>query len=310
MVRAAPRSTGIIVAVSLAVGLSLLVACRSEAATATPGAVAPAVGAPATVAPAAGMAQPAPGSAIQIAPVPRPVGAALGSAEAIPYRPEGFTSGFSFAAADTQFSGIQVSGMGKVVGVPDMAILTLGVEASRDTVEAARADAAAAMDKMVKVLRDRGVAERDIQTRYFSIYPRYDQQFGRDIIGYTVSNQVTAKIRTLSAVGSIIDETTKAGGNLTRFQGVNFTIENTKPLEERARAAAAADLLAKANQMATLTGVQLGRPTAIIEGSGATPVAGPRFEKAMAMSAMDVTTPVLAGEMEVVITLQAVFAIQ
>jgi uncharacterized protein YggE len=236
-----------------------------------------------------------------------PIG--LGRSPAISYAPDLFSGGVSFAAADGAISGIQVSGLGRAIGVPDLAVLTLGVEASRDTVEGARADAANAMDKMVAVLRNRGVAERVIQTQYFSIYPRYDQQFGRDIIGYTVSNQVTAKIRNLNSAGSLIDETTKAGGNLTRFQGISFTIENTKPLEERARAAAAADLLAKANQLATLTGVQLGRPTAIIEGSAATPPM-PYMERAMAASASDAVTPVLAGEMEVVVTLQAIFAIQ
>ena len=309
MVRSVPRFTSAFMVVTVTVGLMSLLVCRSEAATPTPGAIdAPAVGKPAT-----GMIEPGQqGSAIFTAPVSEFPGA-LGSAAAISYRPYtdlgSFSSGFTLAAADSQFSGIQVSGMGKVVGVHDIAMLNLGVESSRDTVEGARADAAAAMDKMIAVLRNRGVAERDIQTRYFNIYPRYDQQFGRDIVGYTVSNQVSAKIRNLTTVGSLIDETTKAGGNLTRFQGISFTIENTKPLEERARAAAAADLMAKANQMATLTGVQLGRPTAIIEGFGATPVPEPYYEKAMAMSS-DAITPVLAGEMEVVITLRAVFAIQ
>ena len=303
MVRAVPKFVSVFMAVTVTVGLMSVLACRSEAATPTPGvAGAPAEGVPAGGAPAIGMPEPA-----------QEFPGVLGSAAGISSRPYvdtgSFSGGFSFSAADSQFTGIQVSGMGRAIGVPDMAILSLGVESSRDTVEGARADAASAMDKMIAVLRNRGVAERDIQTRYFSIYPRYDQQFGRDIVGYTVSNQVTAKIRNLNTVGSLIDETTKAGGNLTRFQGISFTIENTKPLEERARAAAAADMIAKANQMATLTGVQLGRPTAIIEGSGATPAPAPYMERSMAASA-DVTTPVLAGEMEVVITLQAVFAIQ
>jgi uncharacterized protein YggE len=189
-------------------------------------------------------------------------------------------------------------------------MLTMGVEASRDTVDAARADAANAMDRIVKVLRDRGIAERDIQTRYFNIYPRYDQM-GRDITGYQVSNQVTVKIRDLNSIGVIIDEATKAGGNLTRFQGISFTIENTRALEEQARQAAVADLLAKANQLATLTGVQLGKPTSIIEGSAAPPVV-PYMERMAlgAPAAADATTPVLTGEMDVVVTLQAVFSIQ
>jgi uncharacterized protein YggE len=232
----------------------------------------------------------------------------LGSAAGISYRPDTFSGGFSFAAADAAISGIQVSGLGRAIGVPDLAILSLGVEASRDTVEAARADAANALEKMVSVLKSRGIAERDIQTRYFSIYPRYDQT-GRDITGYQVSNILTVKVRNLNSVGSVIDEVTKAGGNITRFQNISFTIENTKALEERARAEAVADLLSRAKQLATLTGVELGRPTTIIEGSAATPPI-PYMERAMAASAGDAATPVLAGEMEVVVTLQAIFAIQ
>ena len=278
-------------AVSLAVGLSAIIACRSEAAT---------------PAPAAGIVNGAPGSSTLGAPAPEfPV--TVGRAPAISYAPDTFSPGVSFAAADGAITGIQVSGIGRATGVPDLAVLTLGVEASRDTVEAARADAASALDKMVSVLKGKGVAERDIQTRYFSIYPRYDQT-GRDITGYQVSNILMVKVRNLSTVGSVIDDVTKAGGNITRFQGISFTIENTKALEERARAEAAADLQARAKQLAALTGVQLGRPTTIIEGSASTPPM-PFMERAMVASA-DATTPVLAGEMEVVVTLQAIFAIQ
>ena len=213
------------------------------------------------------------------------------------------------SADNGQLTGISVSGQGKASGIPDIATITVGVEASRDTVQSARDDAAAAMDKVIAVLKEQGVLDRDIQTRFFSIYPRYDQN-GRSIIGYQVSNQVTAKIRNLDRVGPIIDQATQAGGDLTRFQGIDFSIENTKPLEEQAREAAVEDLAAKANQLATLMGVQLGKPVSIVESGGLQPISVPVAERAFLDQAAGAPTPIMAGEVDVTVTIQAIYAIQ
>ena len=211
-------------------------------------------------------------------------------------------------SSDGHIMGITVSGQGEATGVPDLATVNLGVEAFRNTVQAAREDAAAAMNQAIAVLRDRGIEERDIQTSSFNIYPRYDQN-GQNITGFQVSNQATVKIRDLNALGSIIDEVVAAGGDLTRFQGVSFSIENPKPLEEQARAAAVADLTAKANQLASLTGVQLGRLVSISE-SGGFPYPVPVAERGFAAQDAASATNIVPGEVQVMVTLNATFAIQ
>jgi uncharacterized protein YggE len=61
-------------------------------------------------------------------------------------------------------------------------------------------------------------------------------------------------------VGKIIDDVTLTGGDLTRFQGANSNIEDSKPREEQPRAAAVSNMVAKANQLVNLSGVQLGKP--------------------------------------------------
>lgn len=71
-------------------------------------------------------------------------------------------------------SGIWVSGQGSVTIQPDLVVLSVGVETTGVTVAQARDEAAAAMDAIVKALKDRGVADRDIQTAYYSISPRYE----------------------------------------------------------------------------------------------------------------------------------------
>jgi hypothetical protein len=207
-----------------------------------------------------------------------------------------------------QINGISVTGQGQASGVPDLATINLGVEASRDTVQAARDDAAAAMAQVIAVLKEQGILDRDIQTSFFSIHPRYDRE-GQNVIGFQVSNQVTVKVRDLNRVGTIIDEVTAAGGNLTRFQGINFSIENTKPLEEQARAAAAEDMTAKANQLASLMGVELGSPVSIVESGGLQPLSFAGAERAFFDQAA-APTPLMAGEVDVMVTVQAVYAIQ
>jgi uncharacterized protein YggE len=68
-------------------------------------------------------------------------------------------------------SAIWVNGTGEVTAIPDTAVISLGVEVEKDTVQAAMDKAAATMDSVVAVLRANGVAEKDIQTRWFNIYP-------------------------------------------------------------------------------------------------------------------------------------------
>jgi uncharacterized protein YggE len=185
--------------------------------------------------------------------------------------------------------------------------MRLGVEALETTVQAARAAAAAAMDKMIAVLKGRGVEDRDMQTSSFNISPRFEVvEEQRKLIGYQVSNQVTVKIRDLDAVDSIIDEVVAAGGDLTRFQGVSFSIENPKPLEEQARAAAGADLMDKAKQLAKLSGVELGTLVSISEFGGSPRIAEGELTTA---ARPEPTTSIAPGEVEVIVTLQATFAI-
>ncbi len=222
---------------------------------------------------------------------------------------DGYAAARTMVAGNGQNNGISISGQGLVSGTPDLAILNLGIEAFRNTVQLARDDAAEAMGRVINVLNDNGVDDQDIRTSRFNINPRFDRD-RRSVTGYQVSNQLTVKIRDLDRISQIIDEVTVAGGDLTRFQGINFSIEDTKPLEEQARAAAVADLMAKANQLAALTGVTLGKPFSISETGGFSPQRVAYLEAASFDRAMSAPTPIMAGEVDVVVSIQAMFAIQ
>ena len=232
----------------------------------------------------------------------------------------------SVAMAGGAQTGISVTGNGKASAAPDLAVLSLGVEAFAGSVAEARDQAAGAMDQVVNLLLTSGTAEKDIQTRHFNISPRYTSReitrcLGanqtdcfkdreRVIIGYQVTNQLSVQVRNLDSVGSLIDGVTGVVGDLIRFQGVSFSIGDTKALEIEAREAAAADLMAKATQIANLTGVILGKPVYIAEVSHSAPKPFVMADQLSFARAAAVETPILAGELDVVITLQARYAIQ
>ncbi|MEK7353580.1 MAG: SIMPL domain-containing protein [Chloroflexota bacterium] len=210
-----------------------------------------------------------------------------------------------------QQQGIWVSGQGKVTAVPDIVTLRLGVQAQEASVSEAQAQAAGAMDKVMTALTSNGVAKKDIQTQNFNItkLTRWDDKNQRQVVtGYQVTNTVTAKIRDTSKAGGIIDDVAAAGGDLTRIDGIDFSVENPSPYYSEARKLAMADAKAKANQLADLAGVGLGKATYITESSYSPPIPSPvRLEMKAAVAA---ETPISPGETEIITSVQVTFAIK
>ena len=211
----------------------------------------------------------------------------------------------------TQEGGIWVTGEGKAMAVPDIVTLRLGVEAQAVTVAEARLQAAGAMDGVMTALVDNGVAEKDIQTQYFSIrqVTTWDRVKEEEVIvGYRVTNMVTAKIRNVDQAGSVIDAVTVAGGDLTRIDSISFSVDDPSAYHEEAREKAMADAKAKAEQLAKLAGIKLGKPTYISEGIQAIPTTYPRAVMEEVAAAAP-ATPISPGEMEISLTVQVAYAI-
>jgi uncharacterized protein YggE len=213
---------------------------------------------------------------------------------------------------NSQQQGIWVNGEGKVSAVPDIATLSLGIEAEETSVAEAQTQASEAMDKVMNALKDNGLAEKDIQTQYFNIYQvtKWDPETQEQVVtGYRVTNMVTAKIRNIDKVGTIIDAVVAAGGDLTRIDNINFSVDDPSPYYEEARKEAMANAKTKANQLAELANVTLGKPTYISENSYyTTPI---RSDIAYKMEeAVVAETPISPGEMEISVSIQIAYEIK
>ena len=221
---------------------------------------------------------------------------------------------------DGLMGGIRVSGTGTVSVEPDVAILQVGVEVFAGKVSIARSEASKAMDSVVTVLKKEGVEEKDIQTTKFNIYPRYDyeevtvngKRIGTQVLtGYTVNNTVKAKIYEIDKAGDIIDKSADAGGDYVRINGVDFTVDDPSPYQTEIRKMAVEDAVEKAQDYALLTDVELGPVIELNEmnsGSLHSPYEADYGMRMMAAAAP--TTSISAGQLEISLTVDTLFAIK
>ncbi|MFC2039671.1 SIMPL domain-containing protein [Chloroflexota bacterium] len=211
-----------------------------------------------------------------------------------------------------QNTGIWVSGEGRVSSAPDIATLNLGIETEATTVKLAQDTAARATNALMGELNGFNIADKDIQTTGFSIYPvrRWLEEQEREVtIAYRVTHQLRVKIRNIDDAGPVIDAVVAAGGDAARLNGISFGLDDPTEAQDQARELALANAEAKAKQLASVAGVRLGAPTYINESSLASPV---RYDSAFLaeVAVAQSATPVSPGETETVVSVQVVYSIK
>jgi uncharacterized protein YggE len=201
---------------------------------------------------------------------------------------------------------IVVSGTGRVAVQPDVADLRLGVTVAKPTVEAARGEAAATMDAILRAVDGAGVARADVRTAMLSVQPRYDYRDGRApvLTGYEIANVVEVSVRDLSALGDVIDATLTAGA--TSMDALSFRLADPRPAEREARRQAMAEARARADVLAEAAGVTVKGVSDIVEGQPMRPPGPVAKAQRMALAA-DAGTPVEAGTLEVAVTVSVTY---
>ena len=212
---------------------------------------------------------------------------------------------------NSQQEGVWVSGTGVVTITPDIATLRLGIEAQAATVAMAQSQASEAMDEVMAALSDRGIADKDIQTQHFSIrqITKWDRDKEENVVtGYRVTNTVNAKIREIDKAGTVIDVVAATGGDLTRIDSINFSVDDPSAYYEEAREKAMTDAEAKATQLAELADGKLGKAIYISESSQNS---SPAYRQGIYEEAMEAaSTSISPGEMEISLTVQVTYSLR
>jgi uncharacterized protein YggE len=213
--------------------------------------------------------------------------------------------------APAGFDSIEVIGVGKSTGIPDVASLSLGVAVMADSVSDAKGEADASLQHVLDALSEQGVDDEDISTVHFSIHPEFDYSSDeRRVIGYRVSNSLSVVVRDIDSVGSIIDASVEAGGDNLVFNGVSFSFTDTAAMEREAREAAVQDMQDKAAQLAEFSGRELGSLKKLSEtGGGRSPFESREFGYGAALFALS-DTAILVGDDDLTVWVYGVYELR
>jgi uncharacterized protein YggE len=172
---------------------------------------------------------------------------------------------------------VSFSGEGKVLAKPDIAIIDLSVVTQAVTSKDAQNQNSAKTQKITSFLKAQKIAEKDIKTTNYNIYPQYTypRNGSPTINGYQVNETIEVKIRNLDQTSTIVDGAVTAGAN--QVSGPNFQIENPEKLKDQARASAIADAKAKASALQGQLDIHLGKIVNFYENAGGYPI---MYEKA------------------------------
>lgn len=212
--------------------------------------------------------------------------------------------------ADTQERTITLEGEATVTATPDIAMTTIGMVATGETVAAAQAANTAVMNQLTARLGELGIAESDMQTANYNIYPQYNytEEEGRLLEGYEVSQSVRVMIRNVDNAKKVIALAGEVGAN--SVSGLQFTIDNTDVYVDQARDEALDSIYAKAKALSQSLGVSI---VSVVSYNEYNPGGGPVYASAKTLEygmggaeAPDVQ----AGSMDVGLHVSVTFEIQ
>lgn len=188
------------------------------------------------------------------------------------------------AAADAPPRLVSVSGVGEVKAQPDMAYVTIGVEARKDTVNEARAQVNATVERLLALTRELKIDPKHVDSTRLQVQPdyRWDETTRRQVLqGYVVNRQLEVELHDLERLGTLLEKAVSAGAN--QVGGARLDSSRRKELERQALAVAVDDARLNADTLAQAAGVKLG-PVQSLSASSATPM--PMYaERAMVAAA-------------------------
>ena len=187
-------------------------------------------------------------------------------------------------AAEAPLRLVSVTGSGEVKAQPDMAYVTLGVEARRPTLAEARAEVNATVERLLALTRELKIEPKFVDSTRLQVQPDYrwdEKSSSQVLLGYVVSRQVDVELHDLDRLGTLLEKSVSAGVN--QVGGARLDSSRRKELERAALTQAVDDARLNADALARAAGAKLG-PVQSLSASGAMPV--PMYaERAMSVAA-------------------------
>ena len=165
---------------------------------------------------------------------------------------------------------VTVVGAGEVQGTPDTLTVNASIEFVAPDVSGAMNQTSDRQKAVIDALVGSGIDRKDISTSNVSLQPQFAGGDSTTIIGYRASNSIDVKIRKLDSASQALASIISTGGDATRINSVNYSIDDDSQLVKDARARAFNDAKDRAQQYAQLSGLGLGKVISITESGAST----------------------------------------
>jgi hypothetical protein len=211
---------------------------------------------------------------------------------------------------------LSLTGTASTIVKPDKVTVSLGVETTNKTADAALAANSKIMNKVIDALKATGVKDNETSTSSFSISPNYNysqqSSTASRITGFTVSNAIQIESTNINNTSKWIDAAIAAGANTV--DRIDFALSDKK-LEETKNSLikqAMQDARAKADIVASAAGVRVAGIRSINLNELAIqppPAPIPLAKQSLATSEAR-PTPIISGQEKVTTNIGIIFLIK
>ncbi len=159
---------------------------------------------------------------------------------------------------------ISVSGEGKIKVTPDEAIITVAVENTGKEAAEVKKKNDEIVDKVLKLIKQRGIPTADYQTQRVNLYKNYD--YNTKKYNYVANQTISIHLKDLTKYDKLMMDLVDSGIN--SIQGVEFKSSKIKEFERDARKKAMVDAKQKAEDyVSVLAGQKVGKALVISDNS-------------------------------------------
>ncbi|MDO8684223.1 MAG: SIMPL domain-containing protein [Armatimonadota bacterium] len=153
--------------------------------------------------------------------------------------------------------GVTTTGTCVVRTKPELAQVVIGIKQSSKSAKSTHNYIKSTMRKVTKVLKDGGVAAKDIQTQQFRLESIWTSGRNWEAKKWNGEQMMQVRIRDLDKVGELIDAAVKSGANVV--SDLQYTVDDVGKLRAQGRERAAKVARDKAKQLASKLGGKLGK---------------------------------------------------
>lgn len=163
---------------------------------------------------------------------------------------------------------MNISAQGKVMSVPDLAIVKIGVVTEGTDAQDVKNKNNQKMNQLIDFIKNQDVSKDSIQTSDFYTTPKYSYVNGQsNIVGYQANQIITIKFfdidKSRKQIEKVLDGAINNGAN--QIQGINFGFSDPEKLRKLARKQAIDNAKQRAKELTSAANLHLGNIINIIE---------------------------------------------